>query len=150
MVVWLRKAKEGDCDILYNWVNDKVVRQNAFNQETITYDEHKKWFKKKLNSNKSFIYISMVDNNPIGQIRVDVNNMGIGVIDYSISKDNRGKGYGTLTLLELCKTITKENVNIKKLIGKVKLNNIPSHKAFEKAGFIASKKAEYIEYYKYI
>lgn len=40
----LRRAAKSDVDILYEWANDAIVRQNAFNTYSINYDEHTGWF----------------------------------------------------------------------------------------------------------
>ena len=43
--IFLRKATYEDMDLIFKWANDSAVRNNAFNQEKIEYQEHKKWFK---------------------------------------------------------------------------------------------------------
>jgi RimJ/RimL family protein N-acetyltransferase len=129
---------------LFLWVNDKEVRRNAFNTNYIAYEEHKKWFNKALSSDDRIIYIAYAENIAIGQIRIDINN-DIGLIDFSIAEEFRGKGYGSLLLKEVTR-IAKESSNVKELIGRVKLNNIPSQKAFEKAKFKLTNKQDYIEY----
>ena len=76
MILTLRKAKEDDCDLLYRWANDPKVRKNSFNKEKIDYEEHKKWFENKLNSDKSYMFI-LKDEVPLGQIRIDIeDNIG--------------------------------------------------------------------------
>ena len=70
--VSLSKIQSQDCDLLFKWVNDPEVRENAFNTSPISYEEHVKWFKNKIDSKTSFIYIARVGNSPIGQIRIDI------------------------------------------------------------------------------
>lgn len=147
MDIKLRPVIEGDCDLLFTWVNDESVRQNAFNTSKISYEEHKKWFKSKLNSNSSIVYICYLEEKPMGQIRIDIEG-NAGVISYSIAREFRGKGYGTEVLKKVVDIIKADNVKVGELIGKVKHSNIPSQRAFEKAGYECLKKHEYIEYYK--
>ena len=53
---YLRDASEADMDLLYKWVNDPVVRQNAFHTEPISYTEHISWFQRILKDEEaSFI-----------------------------------------------------------------------------------------------
>ena len=40
----LSLAKPEDRDLLLNWANDPVVRQNAFNKKIINKKTHYKWF----------------------------------------------------------------------------------------------------------
>lgn len=147
MFVKLRQVTKEDCDLLFQWANDETVRENCFNSNTIPYEEHLDWFNNKLNSDKSYIYICLSEEKAIGQVRVDVENQ-IGTISYCVAREYRGLGYGTLILGEIIKKIKCENIFINKLIGKVKDSNIPSCKAFEKAGYFCNNKNDYIEYYK--
>lgn len=138
----LRKVKPEDVDLLFKWANDEVVRKNSFNQNKITYEEHQSWFEEKLNNKKSCIYILLKNKNPIGQIRVDIDK-GVGEIDYSIIKNERGNGYGTLLLELLIDKVEQNDLEIKKIIGEVKKTNKASEMSFLKADF---KKIEKIKY----
>jgi spore coat polysaccharide biosynthesis protein SpsF len=146
----LRKLTEKDCDLLFDWANDNYVRKNSFNSNKITYEDHIKWFQKKLELDNCIIYIGEENNNTIGQIRLDINN-NTGIINYSIDKHYRGEGYGTKMLQELERTLERENlVEINKLIGKVKHNNIPSQRVFEKCKYKVMDSEEYLIYSKEI
>jgi RimJ/RimL family protein N-acetyltransferase len=138
---------EEHCDLLFKWANDETVRKNAFNIRKISYEEHKKWFKNKIESPNTFIYICYINKEiPIGQIRIDIED-GIGIIDYSIDKEYRGQGYGTKLLEEIVKKLKNEDKGIIMLVGKVKMENIPSQRAFEKAGYRCDKQKDFVEYY---
>lgn len=147
MKVNLRPANRNDCNLLFIWANDANVRENSFNTSNITYQEHINWFHSKLESNKSYIYICSIESNLIGQVRLDIVKDS-GLIDYSIAKEFRGKGYGSLILLELIDVIRLEKIKMIELIGRVKFINIPSQKSFVKAGFSYRIYDKYIEYYK--
>lgn len=142
----LRKVESDDIDLLFRWANDESVRKNAFNQNKITYADHQHWFNEKLKDENCYIYILLKNKNPIGQIRVEVNE-GVGEIDYSIEKNERGNGYGTFLLHLLIDKIKTNNLKINKLIGEVKRFNIASKKTFLKANFNKSNKNEYILFY---
>lgn len=143
----LRAIREEDCDLLFEWVNDREVRQAAFNSDTILYEDHRKWFYNKLGSSLTHIFIICVGENPVGQIRIDMES-NEGIISYSIAKVYRGHGYGARALEKLVDEVKARGIKIERLIGKVKNNNIRSCRAFEKAGFIGVKRKDYIEYYK--
>lgn len=149
MCLTLRDAKEEDIDLLYEWVNDLSVRKNSFQQNYISYQEHKKWFNKKINSSNSYIFIYQKNSIPIGQIRIDINN-NVGIIDFSIDNNYRGNGYGTRLLKQVIEKINNKRINIKKVTAEVKYSNKASQRAFEKAGYYSIKKAEFIMYYKNI
>jgi len=149
MNLFLRKANIMDCDLLFNWANDEDVRKNSFNQSKILYENHVIWFKNTIELNKCIIFILYSYNTPVGQVRIDIEG-NCGIIDYSIDKMNRGKGYGVEILHILEKTIINEKISIIKLIGNVKYNNIKSQRVFEKNNYKMILEEEYFLYSKEI
>ena len=141
MSVIIRIATLEDSDILYEWRNDELVRKNSFSQGVIEYDKHIEWLRKFLTDKSCRIYIMVDKEVMVGQVKVRVidNEAEIG---YSIGKEYRGHGYGT-KCLELVKSeIKKEFPNVQKVYGRVKVDNVISERAFEKAGY----HAQYVEY----
>lgn len=129
MNFFLREATIDDALLLFDWVNDKDVRLNSINQETIILENHLKWLESRLNSKDTFIYILSDGEINYGQIRID-NHNDWWTIDYSIDVNNRGKGFGSLIvnlLIEKCK-----NFNFKAF---VKKSNLSSIHVFVKLGF---------------
>jgi len=129
MNFFLREAIIDDALLLFDWVNDKDVRLNSINQETIIWENHLKWLKSRLISKDTFIYILSDGEINYGQIRIDKHN-NWWTIDYSIDVNNRGKGFGSLIvnlLIEKCK-----NFNFKAFIKK---SNLSSIHVFVKLGF---------------
>lgn len=141
MSICIRRATIEDCDILYEWRNDELVRKNSFNQEEIKYKEHIKWLQNFLSDDSCRIYILIDKEIKVGQAKVRVidNEAEIG---YSIGKEYRGHGYGTKCLELVKNEIKKDFPNIKNIYGRVKVDNVISQRAFEKAGY----HAKYIEY----
>lgn len=119
-----------EAELLFEWVNDKEVRQNSFNSKDISWEEHKKWFKKKLDDKNCKIFIFYENDIPIGQMRLDKINTD-WFIDYSISHEFRGKGYGAKMVNSV-----KDSIKESPLIAKVKSGNKASSKTFEKCGFV--------------
>lgn len=144
MNTFLKKASKADCDLLFKWANDKEVRENSFTKDEIKYDDHIKWLEDKLNCCTSDIFIFYLDNEPIGQVRIDIEN-NEAVISYSIDKDYRGNGLSTKMLAQLEVNIES---NINKLIGYVKFNNVTSQKVFEKLAYTKTQGDDCIKYYK--
>ncbi|WP_058953761.1 GNAT family N-acetyltransferase [Clostridium tyrobutyricum] len=146
-MLYLRKVLYSDCDLLYKWANDEKIRKNAFNSEKIKYEDHIEWFNDKIKNSSILIYILEYENIPIGQIRVNIEN-NAGIIDYSIEEKYRGKGFGTKLLNLFVKEIINSKLEVNKLVGQVKFNNISSQKVFEKSKYLKVEKEEYIEYSK--
>ena len=125
-----RLATETDAKLLFDWANDFDVRNNAINSQLITWEEHLKWFKKRLNSSISKIFIFQTDQQPIGQVRFEYEK-NAWLIDYSVDKLHRGKGIGKLMLKEILDYF-KTNESI---VAYVKIDNIASAKIFDSLGF---------------
>lgn len=124
----LRTATKIDLKIIFDWANDSDVRKNAFNMESITWEDHVNWFNKGLNSSNFLIFILEHNDIPIGQIRFEKEDV-FWKMDYSIRSESRGLGMG--------KKIVE--MGIEKISGKIKAwvkkENIASCKVFEKLGF---------------
>lgn len=131
---YLRKATQTDCDLLYEWVNDKQVRQSAFNSNTISYEEHVAWFNRMMNDENQIQLILMDGESTIGQIRLTFDGENAEV-DYSISNTERGFGYGKVIIRLAIEHIKREYPSIKMLVGKVKPSNNASYQCFLQNGF---------------
>lgn len=125
-----RKAEKDDTVLLFNWANDNDVRQNAVNKQPVQWDGHVAWFNNKLQSPSSNIFILELNDQAVGQVRLDEEN-GSWWIDYSIDKKFRGYGLGTVILEKALRTVKG-----KKIDAIVKEGNEASAKVFQKLGFV--------------
>jgi RimJ/RimL family protein N-acetyltransferase len=141
----LRQVCEKDCKILYEWKNDELCRYNSLNSEKLDYHSHCVWFQHKLAADDSLFFIVVLENIPIGQIRLDLEGP-VGKINYSVDKAYRGQGYGG-KIVKLAEEKAMEH-GIDKLIAVVKTENLPSIKIFEKLGYSGEEKDDLIIYSK--
>jgi len=142
----LRQVTPKDEALLFNWANDPDVRYQAINQQEITIDEHRKWISLRLNDPNTMMWILEDDGIPAGQIRWDLKGKE-AMLDYSISRDYRGRGLG----VELLRISIEEVYDIWtdiSLIAEVKEKNIASCKVIIAAGFeqINSNRFGYLRY----
>lgn len=133
-MIQLREARASDMDLLFEWANDPIVRNNSFHTEPIPYDVHKKWFEKMMSNENVLQFIMMEDDKPVGQIRLNTTDEE-AEIGYSIAAESRGKGYGRKILQLIAEMINERYPHIKKLIAKVKPENEASKKIFEGEGY---------------
>lgn len=136
-----RTAQLQDAKIYFEWANDEAVRENAFNSEPIVWENHLAWFESKIASSSLLLLFFLESSNtPIGQVRVDWNTdtqdreEKNGWIDYSVSKNYRGKKLATKMLIHTVKLLQKQPTSIS-LKGIVKQENMASQKAFLRANF---------------
>lgn len=132
---YLRDATERDIDLLFDWANETSVRAASFNSHEIEYEEHKKWFKDLLSRDDAKQYIFVQGNEPIGQIRIYVNDTE-AEIGYSICAEKRGAGYGKEMVSLLVEQMKKDFPKVKKLTAKVKPGNAASQKVFLDIGYV--------------
>ena len=98
-------------------------------KDLIEWKSHKEWFVKKLNCKTSYLFIAEKDQAKIGQVRFDCVNL-VAKIDYSISSDYRGNGYGKAIVLKGIEKLIGESNKIKKFEAIVRVENIASRKIF--------------------
>ncbi|SFC17087.1 GNAT family N-acetyltransferase [Butyrivibrio sp. YAB3001] len=131
----LRNAVIDDAEFILEIRNDESTRRNSFSKEEISFENHIKWYKKKLSDPDCFLYILEDGEKRIGNIRVDMNgDKGkVGEISYMIAPAFRGQGYGSV-ILGLLEQQMKEKVKV--LIGFVLSENKASMKCFENNGYL--------------
>lgn len=135
MKEYLRSTVESDMDLLFQWVNDEEVRKNSFQTKEIAYEEHQKWFMDMLNRKDVKQYIYMLEEEPVGQIRICLNNKEEAEISYSIAPMYRCMGYGKQMIAALKKKVMEEYPKVKKLVAQVKPENKASQKIFQDCGY---------------
>lgn len=150
---YLEKASIEQKELYFTWVNDSATRKFSIHNQPVSYEEHCKWFDEKLHDKNVLMLICKYGAICIGRIRVDFLTAEEGEISFSIAKEYRGKGFGykILELLEdyLQKEYEGQNISLC-LIAKVKSDNIPSQKCFEKMGYVKEIENEYFIYRKMI
>lgn len=130
----LRRVRQEDCKLLWDWANESTVRNSAFNSDSILWEEHKQWFAQKFHDPQCLQFIALDDMDvPIGQIRFDIHEKEAEV-DVSIDEKKRSQGLGSrLIAMGISELISQGPVRW--VHSFIKSENIASIRAFEKAGF---------------
>lgn len=137
----LRPARQDDCWLLWKWANDPAVRAASFHGESISHDEHAAWFARRLQGADSLIYLAEDSHGvPIGQFRVEWDAEKCGTVSISIAPEWRGSGIASF-LISRAAQAAFHKTRLLWLKAKIKPDNIPSLRAFEKAGFSDFKKS---------
>ena len=135
MGVAVRRARESDCRLLWEWANDPGVRASSFSPAAIGWEEHSDWFRAKMADEGCMILIGEgADGRAIGQVRIDRLSKGEAEIDVSVARAFRGAGYGSL-LLETALQEAFDTGRIAKVHALIRPENLASVRAFEEAGF---------------
>ncbi|MBZ9625843.1 GNAT family N-acetyltransferase [Clostridium sp. FP2] len=147
----LRKVTGEDFQKLFTWVNDEEVRKNSRYTEEKNLEEYKDWFFKALKDKNLFMFIQVVDEKDVGQVKLEISQQEI-TFNYSIAKEHRGNGFGTATIRDAQRFIN-ENKDFftanSKLVAYIREGNIPSCRVFEKLGYIKVFQCEdYVKFQK--
>ena len=133
-----RPAHLGDEALILHWANDSLVRQHAFNPNPIDGASHRAWFYTRLrNPETCQIYIlETTTGTPIGQVRFEYSD-DAWEIHYGLAAVARGRGLG-VPLLRTAMEVFRQSQGGALVFGRVKSDNLPSQKVFERLGFTAT------------
>jgi UDP-2,4-diacetamido-2,4,6-trideoxy-beta-L-altropyranose hydrolase len=98
----IRMANTDDLLSLFNWRNHSSIRAVSKNLETISWEEHQKWFKNVINSNEQVLLLGENNEDPIGVVRFDKHAEFSEVSIYLVpDANNSGQGKNLLSSAEL-------------------------------------------------
>lgn len=141
-----------DSKDIWLWRNNKKSRVFLKKTNYINFENHKKWFKKKLNSKISTFYIALLvkEKLKIGYVRFDNNNYRkLSYISIVLNPKIKGQKLSFFVLKLVISKFCQKNKSIK-IIAHIKKNNPRSLKIFEKYGFVLFKTVNKYRCYKYL
>jgi UDP-2,4-diacetamido-2,4,6-trideoxy-beta-L-altropyranose hydrolase len=128
----LREAKQKDCSLYWEWVNEAEVRKQAFIQEMISWENHLTWFQKRLDDKQTMLVLAISEYGPIGQVRFEQTDEKVS-IDYSLGRAMRGYGHGKFLMQSAIGFCQKRLTGT--LRAEVKITNFRSISIFKELGF---------------
>ena len=128
----LRKAEKADVNLIFDWSNDELVREQSYNSQKIELKAHIKWYNNKYQDPKSLFLILELKNEPFGLVRFDIQKQN-AIVGVLIGSNYRGKGLSINSLILACSEYFKSND--KPILAYIKETNKASITAFGKAGF---------------
>lgn len=130
--IYLRRANITDMKRVFCLSNDPVVRESSMCQNTITWEQHKKWFAEKINDVNCYFYIVEDKNgNFVAQVRIDCQDNNI--ISVSVAEQYRGKELAWKIIKLASLKCAKHTI-----IAYVKKTNEKSYRSFIHAGYLLS------------
>lgn len=126
----LRRVTMDDARLLWEWANDREVREQSFHPEPIPWETHLRWLEARLAEPASCFFIAYSpEGEAIGQIRLQASGREEAVIHLNVAPAWRGQGVGArmIHLAERC--------GFRWLRAQVKSGNVASRRMFLGAGF---------------
>lgn len=135
--VEVRPATIADAALLLTWANDPDTRAASFHTERIAPDEHAAWLTRTLAHPTRRLFIGMLGDAPIGQVRLDATDDGQAEVGISIAPERRGQGLGAGLLAAAVETGRRDPaLAVERFIARVRVGNQASIRLFEGAGFV--------------
>ena len=141
--LWLRDAEASDSRTLWEWANDPVTRQQSFSSAPIPWEDHERWFARKLQDSSCHLFIALDEQGEaIGQVRFDPADPGEVVISVSIAAAARGRGFGAEAIAQACAALRPLAAPVT-VVAFIRGDNVASQRAFTRAGFSAPQSVDY-------
>lgn len=137
-----RPAGNNDVELLFKWANDRLARENSYNQSEILFADHVKWFNNKLHSpDISFYIFTDEGKNAIGQVRIEkLKSENEAVVSIVVDENHRGKGYSSQMLRLASQDFLDKNKSYT-IVAYIFKTNLPSYQSFLKAGYTLMKES---------
>jgi len=133
MPITLRPIQKSDAPILMSLRNGADTFKWFYSNRQFTLQEVENWIEN-LDPNKDIVLMAEEDGVLIGTASIyNVENQSAEVGRIIVSENIRGKGIGTSILLLLPPIAKAHDITL--LYANIKVENIRSYKAFEKAGY---------------
>ena len=133
--VKLRRATAEDIVPLWRLLNDPLVRRTALGgADPVPLKSHTRWFKRRLASPGSCLWVLEFQGLLLAQIRYDRTDAETAEISVSVTPAFRRRGLAA-RLVELTWRPACEQLEVTRLRAVVRQENLPSARTFAKAGF---------------
>lgn len=140
----LRRACALDSKNIFLWRNNEFTRQYSADTSIIDWQTHEKWFEKIISGNDRVLLIGSIKGQEIGVLRYDLQPT-LAIISVYLVPLQYGKGLGTRLICTGNEWVRKYLPFIEKIHAMILPNNLASHNAFKKAGFIKDSSGYYFD-----
>jgi RimJ/RimL family protein N-acetyltransferase len=137
MEITQRTACLEDVELLLSWRNDETTRRFSGQSQTISFEEHLRWFTARLERiDIEPFFLFSANQKPIGTSRLDILVGSEKKFEISILVDPKQSGIvlGTQILEMTCAAAVSSNHDFS-ILAKVHKENLISQKLFTRAGF---------------
>ncbi|MET0394925.1 MAG: GNAT family N-acetyltransferase [Chitinophagaceae bacterium] len=130
-----RLAAPEDCRLYFDWANDADVRANSYSPGKIEWENHQRWFHKRIASPDSYMLVFYAGTEPVGQLRLDRISDTDLLLDLSVDKAWRSRKVGK-QMMAAGRDILVKFFPWMRIKGEPHRDNIASIKMLEAAGFV--------------
>ena len=133
MRVVLRPATSNDAELLLEWRNDRETRASSRSTAPVSAAEHERWLATTLARADRRLYVGLLDGEPCGFARLDLEEGGEAEISVAVAPKLRERGVGR-SLIRAAAAAAFD-AEIRRVRAEIKPDNAASLRAFESVGF---------------
>ena len=127
--LYVRKATEADCEVLFAWRNHPTIRSVSKSSQLISMDSHRCWFTCVINAPDRELLVIQNQHEPVAVVRYDLSKEEAEVSIYLVPGfEGRGLGVAVLACAENWLKQTHRQINNLRAV--VLQDNYPSHQLF--------------------
>jgi RimJ/RimL family protein N-acetyltransferase len=135
-VITIRRAGPGDADLLLAWANDPVTRAASFHPNPIEAATHAAWFRSRLASPMTRLFIGLEDDVPVGQVRLEGDADGRVEVAISVAAAARHRGMGQALLAAALEAASADaDLEARVFVAQIRPDNRSSIALFVRGGF---------------
>lgn len=118
------------------WRNDNLTRKNSINQEIISEIDHTRWLSEQLINKNTLLIMFLFNSKPAGLVKLDALGNDEYGISINLNPKYRGMKLSSIFIKQsIHYLIENQDKNKLRILASIKSDNLPSIKAFERAGF---------------
>lgn len=129
VAVALRPAGPADAEPVWRWNFAADVRARSRRGEAVAFDDHARWFRRRLADGGAPIWIIERGGAALGVVRIDRADAGRGRISIALAAEARGQGVGRAAVSLACHAWRRP------VTAEIFADNIRSRSCFEACGF---------------
>lgn len=132
--ITLRFARPDDCDAMHEWRNSPDIRARSNDPRPIPIDEHRRWYRTKLNDPDCVLLVGELAGKPIGVLRYDLRR-DQAVVSIFLVPGWTGRGLGRKLLGLGSEWLRQHRPATKLIVAEILQDNEASERAFRAAGY---------------
>jgi len=134
----IKQASKDDSINIYEWRNNKKIRDASINSRPISWEEHQRWFDAVLTDKNRELLIGTTENEPVGVIRFDIEN-DVAEVSIYLVPESGFAGHGRNLLLSAEQWLNANRPEIKRIRASVLVENVASKNLFLASSYHENK-----------
>jgi UDP-2,4-diacetamido-2,4,6-trideoxy-beta-L-altropyranose hydrolase len=134
----IKQADKDDSINIYEWRNNKKIRDVSINSDPISWEEHQRWFDAVLTDKNRELVIGTTENQPVGVVRFDIEN-NVAEVSIYLVPDGGFAGQGRNLLMSAERWLNVNRPEIRRIRASVLAENDASKNLFLASSYHENK-----------